>query len=48
MTAKTPIAISTISDLARFGVTLGLHGQPCGRWDEIIPGEWLDDGRRHS
>ena len=26
-------------------MTLGLRCHPCGRWDEIVPGEWLDDGR---
>jgi len=26
-------------------MTLGLHCQPCSRWDEIVPREWLDDGR---
>jgi hypothetical protein len=45
MTGKTPINISTISDLAGSGMTLGLHCQPCGRWDEIVPAEWLEDGR---
>jgi hypothetical protein len=45
MTSKRPITISAISGLAEFGMTLGLHCQQCGRWDEIIPSEWLDDGR---
>jgi hypothetical protein len=40
-----PITISTISGLAGSGMTLALHCQPCGRWDEIIPADWLEDGR---
>jgi hypothetical protein len=43
--AKPPIIIKTISDLGESGMTLGLRCQPCGRWDEIIPAEWLNDGR---
>ena len=45
MLDQTPIHICTVSDLAAYGMTLGLHCQPCGRWDEIIPAEWLEDGR---
>ena len=41
---KKPISISTISDLAENGMTLGLHCLPCNRWDQIIPQEWLDTG----
>ena len=43
--AKSPITIRSISGLAESGMTLGLHCQPCGRWDKIIPAEWLNDGR---
>jgi len=45
MPDQTPIHICTVSDLAAFGMTLGLHCQPCGRWDEIVPVEWLENGR---
>ncbi|MGB0572254.1 MAG: hypothetical protein ACPGQM_09375 [Alphaproteobacteria bacterium] len=45
MPDQTPIIISTISGLAGSGMTLALHCQPCGRWDEIMPAEWLEDGR---
>ena len=45
MTTQTTIAISTIFDLARSDMTLGLHCQPCGRWVEILPAEWLDGGK---
>ena len=42
---KTPIVISTISDLAESGMTLGLYCLECDRWGEIIPQEWLDAGK---
>ncbi|NBT29844.1 MAG: hypothetical protein EBT18_10255 [Gammaproteobacteria bacterium] len=45
MLDQTPINISTISELAGSGMTLALHCQPCGRWDEIVPAEWLENGR---
>ena len=45
MLDQTPITISTISGLAGSSMTLALHCQPCGRWDEIIPQEWLDAGK---
>ena len=45
MPDQTPITISTISGLAGSGMILALHCQPCGRWDEIIPVEWLENGR---
>jgi hypothetical protein len=44
MTPKVPITIGKISDLAQSRMTLGLHCQPCSRWDEIIPAEWLSSG----
>jgi hypothetical protein len=42
---KTPIVISTISDLAESGMTLGLYCLACDRWGEIIPQAWLDAGK---
>ena len=42
---KTPITIRTISDLAETGMTLGLYCLGCDRWREIIPQEWLDEGK---
>ena len=42
---KTPITVSTISDLAESGMTLGLYCLECKRWGEIIPQEWLDAGK---
>ena len=42
---KTPISISTMSDLAKCQMTLGLHCLECNRWAEIIPQEWLDAGK---
>ena len=42
---KTPITIRTISDLAESGMTLGLYCLKCDRWGEIIPQEWLDEGK---
>lgn len=42
---KTPITIRTISDLAESGMTLGLYCLECDRWGEIIPQEWLDEGK---
>jgi hypothetical protein len=40
-----PIVLSTISDLAETGMTLGLYCLECDRWGEIIPQEWLDAGK---
>ena len=45
MSGHTPIVISNIRDLANNGMSLGLHCLPCNRWDEIIPQEWLDEGK---
>ena len=42
---KTPISISTMSDLAKCQMRLGLHCLECDRWAEIIPQEWLDAGK---
>jgi hypothetical protein len=42
---KTPITIRTISDLAGSGMTLGLYCLECDRWGEVIPREWLDEGK---
>jgi len=43
--SKTPITISTISDLAGSAMTLRLYCLECKRWGEIIPQEWLDAGK---
>ena len=40
-----PIVISNISDLADNEMPLGLYCLPCDRWGEIIPQEWLDEGK---
>jgi len=45
MSGHKPIVISNIRDLADNGMSLGLHCLPCNRWDEIIPQEWLDEGK---
>ena len=45
MSGHQPIVISNIRDLADNGMSLGLHCLPCNRWDEIIPQEWLDEGK---
>ena len=42
---QRPIVNSAISDLAKYKMTLGLNCQPCDRWVEIIPQEWLDAGK---
>jgi hypothetical protein len=42
---KSPVTITTISDLARNGMTLGLFCVGCQRWGEIMPAEWLGTGR---
>ena len=34
-----------MSDLAKYKMTLGLNCQPCHRWVEIIPQDWLDAGK---
>jgi hypothetical protein len=43
--SKTPITISTISDLAASGMTLGLFCVECHRWGEIVPQDWLNAGK---
>jgi len=42
---QRPILISMMSDLVKYKMTLGLNCQPCHRWVEIIPQEWLDAGK---
>jgi hypothetical protein len=42
---QRPIVISSMSDLAKYKMTLALNCQPCHRWVEIIPQEWLDAGK---
>ena len=34
-----------MSDLAKYKMALGLNCQPCDRWVEIIPQDWLDAGK---
>ena len=43
--SKTPITISTISNLAASEMTLGLYCLECDRWAEILPQDWLDAGK---
>ena len=40
-----PVVISTISDLAKYDMSLSLYCLPCDRWGEIEPSEWLADGK---
>ena len=42
---KSPVSISTMSDLAKCKMRLGLHCLECIRWVEILPQEWLDAGK---
>ena len=42
---KTPISISTMSDLAKCQMRLGLHCLKCDLWAETIPQELLDAGK---
>jgi hypothetical protein len=41
MPTKKPVNISTIADLGRNNMTLGLYCPECRRWAEIIPAVWL-------
>ena len=45
MESKAPITIKTMSDLAAHDMTLGLYCISCDRWHEIIPKQWLDEGK---
>ena len=40
-----PVVISTISELAKYDMSLSLYCLPCDRWGEIEPSDWLSDGK---
>jgi hypothetical protein len=42
-----PVVISTISDLAKYEMSLSLYCLLCYRWGEIEPSEWLADGKHY-
>jgi len=45
VTIKKPVTIRKISDLRDNHMTLGLFCLECDRWSEVVPQEWLDDGK---
>ena len=45
VTVKKPVTIRRISDLRDNHMTLGLFCLECDRWGEVIPQEWLGDGK---
>ena len=42
---STGISINTISDMGDNGMSLGLYCSSCQRWEEIIPADWLGEGK---
>ena len=45
VTHQKPVIIRRLSDLRDNHMTLGLFCLECDRWGEVIPQEWLDDGK---
>ena len=45
VTHQKPVIIRKISDLRDNHMTLGLFCLECDRWGEVVPQEWLDDGK---
>ena len=45
VTHQKPVIIRRMGDLRDNHVTLGLFCLECDRWGDVIPQEWLDDGK---
>ena len=45
VTHQKPVIIRRMSDLRDNHMTLGLFCLECDRWGEVIPQEWLGDGK---
>ena len=45
VTHQKPVIILKMSDLRDHNMSLGLFCLACDRWGEVIPEQWLDEGK---